>query len=212
LCRLWSENQKLCPRSETGRSKTRRFGSGALLATFAGLMAWRWPNFGCRCYQPFASKGWRRSFGTRLTRWSWSHACRASVHRLCEIGAQWPIIVDLLAGSIPWRWVGGGWGYLRRAFLCGRGASRLKSETLYRVIAVMLVVIVHHLLDHDTATSAPPFTKMDSSCAGTFWGGGEGFITGVSASCLAWVGECLIPRRWFLRGADIKLAGTYRSR
>jgi uncharacterized protein len=56
--------------------------------------------------------------------------------------------VNLLAGSIIGAWVGAEW------------ATRLKSETLYRVIAVLLVMIAAILLlADDTATSAPPFTN-----------------------------------------------------
>jgi hypothetical protein len=43
-------------------------------------------------------------------------------------GAHWPIIVNLLAGSLIGAWVGADW------------ATRLRSESLYRVIAVLLVV------------------------------------------------------------------------
>ena len=46
-----------------------------------------------------------------------------------DIGAQWPIIVILLAGSLVGAWVGAEW------------ATRLTSESLYRVIAVLLVLI-----------------------------------------------------------------------
>src|ERR1700731_1081937 len=45
------------------------------------------------------------------------------------VGSHWPIIVNLLAGSLAGAWLGAGW------------ATRLKSQTLYRVIAVMLVAI-----------------------------------------------------------------------
>lgn len=48
--------------------------------------------------------------------------------------SHWPIVVNLLAGSLLGAWFGAGW------------ATSLRSETLYRVIAVMLVLIAGVLL------------------------------------------------------------------
>jgi uncharacterized membrane protein YfcA len=64
-----------------------------------------------------------------------------------EIGAHWSVIVNLLAGSLLGAYAGAEW------------ATRLKTETLYRVIAVLLVIIAGVLLlAHDTAAAAPAFT------------------------------------------------------
>jgi uncharacterized membrane protein YfcA len=54
---------------------------------------------------------------------------RAATVPLRDVGAHWPIILNLLAGSLLGAWLGAGW------------ATRLRSETLYRVIAVLLVGI-----------------------------------------------------------------------
>lgn len=55
-----------------------------------------------------------------------------------DVAANWPIIVNLLAGSLIGAWMGAAW------------ATRLKSETLYRVIATMLVLIaIILILGHD---------------------------------------------------------------
>ena len=54
---------------------------------------------------------------------------RATTIPLGEVAAQWPMIVNLLAGSLLGAWSA-------RA-----GRLRLRSERLYRVIAVLLVVI-----------------------------------------------------------------------
>src|SRR5215210_4431189 len=59
-----------------------------------------------------------------------------------EVAAQWPVIVNLLAGSLLGAWAGAEW------------ATRLKSETLYRVIAVLLVVIAGVLLFAHDATDS----------------------------------------------------------
>ena len=50
------------------------------------------------------------------------------------VAASWPIIVNLLAGSLLGAWFGAGW------------ATRLRSQTLYRVIAIMLGLIAIVLL------------------------------------------------------------------
>ena len=52
---------------------------------------------------------------------------RAAAVPLASVAAHWPIIVNLLAGSLLGAWFGAGW------------ATRLASHTLYRVIAVLLL-------------------------------------------------------------------------
>jgi uncharacterized membrane protein YfcA len=59
---------------------------------------------------------------------------RAGAVPFGAVAASWPIIVNLLAGSLLGAWFGAGW------------ATRLKSQTLYRVIAVMLALIAVVLL------------------------------------------------------------------
>src|SRR5882724_4305307 len=59
---------------------------------------------------------------------------RSSTVSFHDIGAHWPIIANLLAGSLIGAWVGAEW------------ATRLKSGTLYRVIAMLLVIIAGALL------------------------------------------------------------------
>ena len=49
---------------------------------------------------------------------------RAGTVPLSDVAAHWPVILNLLAGSLAGAWFGAGW------------ATRLKSETLYKVIAV----------------------------------------------------------------------------
>lgn len=43
--------------------------------------------------------------------------------------SHWPILVNLLTGSLVGAWLGAGW------------ALRLRSERLYKVIAILLVLI-----------------------------------------------------------------------
>jgi uncharacterized protein len=118
---------------------------------------------------------------------------RTAAVPFADVAAQWPIIVNLLAGSLLGAWLGAGW------------ATRLTSQALYRVIAGLLVAIaVVLLLGHDTASGAP-LTSVAQAVAGVV----AGFGIGVVASLLGVAGgELLIPTLMLLFGADIKLAGS----
>ncbi|MFM9859745.1 sulfite exporter TauE/SafE family protein [Pseudoxanthobacter sp. M-2] len=120
---------------------------------------------------------------------------RAAAVPFSAVAAEWPIIVNLLAGSLVGAWAGAGW------------ATRLKSETLYRVIALLLVAIAAVLLlGHDAGGSGRAFLEGPA-----LWlaGVAAGFCIGVVASLLGVAGgELLIPTLVLLFGADIKLAGS----
>ncbi|RWN31718.1 sulfite exporter TauE/SafE family protein [Mesorhizobium sp.] len=111
-----------------------------------------------------------------------------------QIAAHWPIIVNLLAGSLLGAWFGAGW------------ATRLKSETLYRVIAALLIVIAAVLVfGHDASVGRALLTGTAQMAVGVV----AGFAKGVVASFLGVAGgELLIPTLVVLFGADIKLAGS----
>lgn len=111
-----------------------------------------------------------------------------------EIASHWPIIANLLAGSLAGAWFGAGW------------AIRLKSETLYKVIAALLVVIAAVLLfGHDASSSGELLTGVSRMVAGVV----AGFGIGVVASLMGVAGgELLIPTLVLLFGADMKLAGS----
>lgn len=114
---------------------------------------------------------------------------------LSDVAANWPIIVNLLVGSLAGAWFGAGW------------ATRLKSETLYRIIAVLLVGIAGILLfGHDpNAAGHPLITGWLQVVAGV----AAGFGIGVVASLMGVAGgELLIPTIILLFGADVKLAGS----
>ncbi|MBB4190037.1 putative membrane protein YfcA [Rhizobium aethiopicum] len=119
---------------------------------------------------------------------------RASTVPFSEIGSHWQIIVNLLAGSLAGAWFGAGW------------ATRLKSETLYRVISVLLLVIaVILVVGHDATSGQPLLTGGAQLVAGVV----AGFVIGIVASLLGVAGgELLIPTLVLLFGADIKLAGS----
>lgn len=119
---------------------------------------------------------------------------RAAIVPFDQIAAHWPIIVNLPAGSLAGAWLGAGW------------ATRLKSETLYKVIAVLLLMIaVVLVLGHDIAAGSALVTGTAQIIAGVV----AGLVIGVVASLLGVAGgELLIPTLILLFGADIKLAGS----
>jgi len=114
---------------------------------------------------------------------------------LHELAAHWNVILNLLAGSLLGAWFGAGW------------AIKLKTESFYKVIAVLLAAIALLLVfGHNPANaSLPPFSGVFQIIAGIV----AGFGIGVVASLLGVAGgELLIPTLVLLFGADIKLAGS----
>lgn len=110
------------------------------------------------------------------------------------VAAHWPIILNLLTGSLIGAWLGAGW------------AVRAKSETLYKVIAVLLVVIAAVLLvGHAASAGQPLLAGAAQLVAGII----AGLAIGIVASLLGVAGgELLIPTLVLLFGVDIKLAGS----
>lgn len=114
---------------------------------------------------------------------------------LSSILERWDVIVTLLAGSLIGAWCGAAW------------ATKLKSKTLYRVLAVLLLLIaVALLLGHELTTSNESLlTGVPLVITGIivgFWIGVVAALMGVAG------GELLIPTIVLLFGADIKLAGS----
>lgn len=105
------------------------------------------------------------------------------------------IVINLLAGSLVGAWFG--------ADL----ATRLATTTLYRVIAVLLVLIALVLaFAHDPSSPGEPIAQ---GAALVTLGLVAGFAIGVIAALLGVAGgELLIPTLVLLFGADIKLAGS----
>lgn len=119
---------------------------------------------------------------------------RARSVPLAEIVEHLPIVANLLGGSLAGAWIGAGW------------ATRLRSEALYKVIAVLLVLIAIVLLvGHDAAGSRQLLSGFAQMAVGVI----AGFGIGIVASLLGVAGgELLIPTLMLLFGADIKLAGS----
>ncbi|MCA1869315.1 sulfite exporter TauE/SafE family protein [Agrobacterium genomosp. 3] len=119
---------------------------------------------------------------------------RAATVPFSAIADNCPVVVNLLVGSLLGAWFGAGW------------ATRLKSETLYKVIAALLVAIaVVLVVGHNATAGQSLLTGTAQLVAGVV----AGFAIGVVASLLGVAGgELLIPTLVLLFGADIKLAGS----
>ena len=119
---------------------------------------------------------------------------RAATVPFASVAAHWPIIVNLLAGSLLGAWCGAGW------------ATRLASRSLYRVIAVLLLgIAVVLVLGHDTGPASAMLNGAVQLIAGVV----AGVIIGIVAALLGVAGgELLIPTLVLLFGVDIKLAGS----
>ena len=119
---------------------------------------------------------------------------RAAAVPFGAVAASWPIIVNLLAGSLLGAWFGAGW------------ATRLRSQTLYRVIAIMLgLIAVVLLFGHSVGGNGAMLTGVAQMVVGVV----AGFCIGIVAALLGVAGgELLIPTLVLLFGADIKLAGS----
>jgi len=180
------------------RNPAAAFGSGALIGTLGGLIGLGGAEFRLPLLiSLFRFRGLEAVIlnkATSLVVVATALPFRAASVPFAEVASHWPIIVNLLAGSLLGAYAGAAW------------ATRLKSETLYRVIAVLLVVIAGVLLfAHDATMSSPPFAGWSQIVAGIV----AGFIIGVIASLLGVAGgEFLIPTLILLFGADIKLAGS----
>jgi len=120
---------------------------------------------------------------------------RAGAVPLDLVLAEWPIILNLLAGSLLGAWLGAGL------------AVRMKSRTLYRVLAGLLVLIAGVLaLTHITTLAS---TALVTGWAQILAGLAAGFGIGIVASLMGVAGgELLIPTLVLLFGIDLKLAGS----
>lgn len=111
-----------------------------------------------------------------------------------ELSGHWPIVANLLAGSLLGAWLGAAW------------AVRMSSRTLYRVLAVLLVLIAGALLaGHGGGDGIPALDGTALVVAGA----AAGFGIGAVASLMGVAGgELLIPTLVMLFGCDLKLAGS----
>jgi uncharacterized membrane protein YfcA len=113
---------------------------------------------------------------------------------LADVSAQWPVVLNLLAGSLIGAWLGASW------------ATRMAAATLYRVLAVLLVFIAF-VFAAERARTLPSLDLAEpvQLVAGVV----AGFGIGVVAALMGVAGgELLIPILVLLFAVDIKLAGS----
>ncbi|MBN9603733.1 MAG: sulfite exporter TauE/SafE family protein [Afipia felis] len=174
------------------------FASGGLIGTLGGLVGLGGAEFRLPLLiSLFRFKGLEAVIlnkATSLVVVATALPFRAATVPFSDVAAHWPIILNLLGGSLLGAWFGAGW------------ATKLRSETLYRVIAVLLAIIAVVLIfAHDRATGALLFSGGIQIFVGLL----AGLIIGVIASLLGVAGgEFLIPTLVLLFGVDIKLAGS----
>lgn len=119
---------------------------------------------------------------------------RVAAVPLSTLAGHWSVVANLLAGSLLGAYAGATW------------ATRIRSATLYRVLAVLLVLIAAglvatHLTIVPTAHLAPAARLLAGVVAG--------FAIGVVAALMGVAGgELLIPTIVLLYSLDIKIAGS----
>ncbi|PND54518.1 permease [Mycobacterium sp. ENV421] len=111
-----------------------------------------------------------------------------------DVFPHWTIAVNLLAGSLLGAWIGASW------------ATRMRSATLYRVLAVLLVGIAATLVathfGHVGALDLPVAARITAGVV-------AGVLIGIVAALMGVAGgELLIPAIVLLFAVDIKLAGS----
>ncbi|WP_425058144.1 hypothetical protein SCACP_27910 [Sporomusa carbonis] len=121
---------------------------------------------------------------------------RSAIIPYSEVWAQWPVIVNLLAGSLTGSYIG------------VHFATRLNEKNLNRLVMIFLILLgltlLFHgiLFAHATAIDVSPVLRM-------FLGALAGVIIGMFSSMLGVAGgELIIPTLLFLFAVDIKLAGS----
>lgn len=111
-----------------------------------------------------------------------------------DLAPHWNVVLNLLAGSLVGAWLGATW------------ATKMRSATLYRVLAGLLVLIAATLvLTH--------FGHVGTLDLPMVWQIVTGVVAGVLIGIVAAImgvagGELLIPTIVLLYGLDIKLAGS----
>ncbi|MHC5257361.1 sulfite exporter TauE/SafE family protein [Streptomyces sp. UC4497] len=111
-----------------------------------------------------------------------------------EVASHWSVAANLLAGSLLGAWAGAGW------------AVRMRSSTLHKVLAALMVLMAAALLATHLATvvtlALPLWAQVPCGVLAGFGIGVVAAIMGVAG------GELLIPTIVLLFGLDIKTAGS----
>lgn len=113
---------------------------------------------------------------------------------LPEVISEWPVVGNLLAGTLIGAWLGAGW------------ARKAAPALLYRVLAILLVLIAGLLAwSHLGSVQPIGITGPAQVVAGVATGVGIGVVAALMGVA---GGELLIPAIVLLFAIDIKLAGS----
>jgi uncharacterized membrane protein YfcA len=111
-----------------------------------------------------------------------------------DVAAHWPAAINLLSGSLAGAWAGASW------------AVRMRSSTLYKVLAALMVLMAAALMVTHTTTlgtlALPLWAQVPCGVVAGFGIGVVAAIMGVAG------GELLIPTIVLLFAVDIKTAGS----
>ena len=185
--------------ADNRRNSSAAFGGGALIGTLGG-----WNGLGGAEFRlPLLISGFRFNVldavilnkAMSLVVVATALPFRSGVIPFSAVMGRWPVIANLLAGSLLGAWGGAGL------------AVKMKSVTLHRTIAVLMLLIAMSLLfGHGVTTEGGALLSGNLLLvAGVI----AGFCIGMVASLLGVAGgELLIPTLVLLFGVDIKLAGS----
>ncbi len=113
---------------------------------------------------------------------------------LVELANHWSIVMNLLAGSLAGAWFGASW------------ATKIRTATLYRVLALLLVgIAIIFGADHLYPIGAVNLNPVPLIIAGVIAGFGIGVVAAIMGVA---GGELLIPTITILYNVDVKLAGS----
>lgn len=120
---------------------------------------------------------------------------RTKIVSLDLIASHFAVVINLLAGSLIGAWLGASW------------ATRMKSSTLYKMIALLLlaIAIVLFFSHEPMAARATVLDGWSLYVGGALAGLGIGIVASLMGVA---GGELLIPTLVLLFGLDIKLAGS----
>lgn len=111
-----------------------------------------------------------------------------------SVAPYWYVVVNLLAGSLVGAWIGATW------------ATRMRSATLYKVLAGLLVLIAATLAwTHFADTEPLALDPALRTILGVIAGVGIGIVAALMGVA---GGELLIPTIVLLFAVDIKIAGS----
>ncbi|MET9917324.1 sulfite exporter TauE/SafE family protein [Streptomyces sp. NPDC006435] len=118
-----------------------------------------------------------------------------------EVAARWPVAVNLLAGSLLGAWAGASW------------AVRMRSATLYKVLAALMVLMAAALVVTHTTTldalTLPLWAQIPAGVAAGFGIGVVAAIMGVAGGELLILTIVLVAFARYSRDGSFSVLGAH---